>query len=61
MKCRLSPLAGDAKFFANAKALTAMDKLAINERQALFPTAPGNDLEAQQEQGLFGGIKMPWM
>jgi len=51
----------DAKFFADAKALTAMDKLAINERQALFPTAPGNDLEAQQEQGLFGGIKMPWM
>jgi len=49
----------NAKFFADAKALSAMDKLLLAEKQGLFPME--GSLTAQQEQGLFGGIKMPWV
>jgi hypothetical protein len=48
-----------AKFFAEASALTAMDKqeAAAKEEQALFPTDPGNMPSAA---GVFGGMKLPW-
>ena len=45
-----------AKFFAEAGALTAMDKQEAEQQQAqsLFPTS------MEPEAGLFGGMKMPW-
>jgi hypothetical protein len=45
----------NAKFFASAKALKAMDDQATAELQETFGTATG-----QLEQGLFGGMKLPW-
>ena len=49
----------NAKFFADAKALKAMDDQAIADQQAVFGVA--DSMEGQQQQGAFGGMKMPWM
>lgn len=48
-----------AKFFAAAPELSAMDRLEAAKKSDLFGTT--GSLDAQLEQGAFGGIKLPWM
>ena len=48
----------DSKFFAAAPALSAMDKLETAKRQDVF--ALQGTMDGDLEQGLFGGMKLPW-
>jgi len=48
----------DARFFADAKALTWMDQTAKETKTALFPTQ--GTLDNQRQQGVFGNLKLPW-
>ena len=48
----------NGRFFADAKALQAMDRQEMERQQALFPTQ--DTIEAKQQQGVFGNLKLPW-
>ena len=50
----------DAKFFAPAPSLTGMDRLEANQKQDVFGLQGSLEAYREREQGLFGGMKMPW-
>ena len=50
----------DAKFFAPAPSLTGMDRLEANKKQNVFGLQGSLEADRERDQGLFGGMKMPW-